>query len=204
MEKFYQGSVLKKDTGNLIRNYTVYKDDKHLVWELTQCKFALFDIKDFDLLIQREWRAAASRNGFYAVSGRGFLTFAHNLIAGELPEGITVDHKSMDGLDNRRSNLRLATYQQQMLNRGSNGYSGYRGVTERKKDGKWRAECRVDKEHIHIGYFEDRASAAYAWDNFMYKKFKNHNPLLNLEINGICGEPTLNFIHFNFPEILDL
>jgi len=114
------------DTKNLLRNYNVYKDGDYLRWELTQNKYALFDTQDFDALLQKEWRAAKARKTFYPVSGKDQLLFAHNYLIGGILELITVDHKSMNGLDNRRSNLRLATRQQQMLNRSIIGLSGFR------------------------------------------------------------------------------
>ena len=204
MELIYIGEIVKKDTKNLIRKFDVFKDGDTLRWGLTQNKIALFDTTDFDLLIQKEWRAAKARKTFYAVSGVRQLLFAHTYLGGDLPESITVDHRDMNGLDNRRSNLRLATVQQQMLNRSLIGASGSRGVTERKKDGMWRAEGRIDSIHFHIGYFNSKVQAAEAWDEYMFERFKNHNPLVGLERNGITGEPTLNFIHFNFPERLGI
>lgn len=204
MELFYTGSIVKKDTKNLLRNYNVYKDGDCLQWELTQNKYALFDTQDFDALLQKEWRAAKARKTFYPVSGKDQLLFAHNYLIVGVLEPITVDHKSMNGLDNRRSNLRLATRQQQMLNRSIIGLSGFRGVTERRKDGAWRAEGRIDSEHFHVGYFQSKTQAAEAWDEYMFERFKNHNPLAGVDRNGITGEPTINFIHFNFPERLGI
>ena len=84
------------------------------------------------------------------------------------------------------------------------GTSGYKGVVKRLKDGAWRVEGRIDNKHVHVGYFKRPEEAACAWDEFLFEKFKNHNPLEGMCCNGICGEPTLNFIHFNFPERLGL
>ena len=204
MELFYEGQVRKKDTGRFIREFKVYKEDDTLIWELTQEKKALFDEKDFNALIEREWRAAYSHKTFYPVAGKEKLLFAHNHIIPCGNIGVSIDHKNMNGLDNRRSNFRLATRQQQMLNRSTTGKSGFRGVTKRAKDGAWRAEGRIDSEHFHVGYFQTAEEAACAWDDYMFEKFYHHNPLSGLIIEGVVGEPTHNFIHFNFPERLGL
>lgn len=202
MELIHTGCVIKKDTGNLIRSYNIFKDGEYLQWELTQGKMALFDVEDFDTLIKKEWRAARSKRSFYAASGREQLVFAHNYLF-KTECGITVDHKNMNGLDNRRENLRLATTTQQMLNRRREDRC-FRGVVWNDKVYKWRSEGRCDNEHFHVGYFQTEVDAAIAWDEYMFEKYKNHNPLEGVERNGITGEPTLNFIHFNFPERLGL
>ena len=43
-------------------------------------------------------------------------------MTGEDPEQLSVDHKNRDNKDNRWENLRLATQDQQNLNRGFKGY----------------------------------------------------------------------------------
>src|ERR1043165_3940616 len=74
-----------------------------------------------------------------------------------------VDHIDGNGLNNRRSNLRLATYAQSSMNRGRNikNSSGYKGVD--LKDGKWRAEIQVSRKKVYLGRFStpEEAYAAY-------------------------------------------
>ena len=61
---------------------------------------------------------------------------AHRLIwvlmTGEDPKELTVDHINRDNKDNRWANLRLATQEEQNLNRGFKGYY-------RLPDGRYRA-----------------------------------------------------------------
>ena len=56
------------------------------------------------------------------------------------PPGVEVDHINGNGLDNRRSNLRLATRAQGQANRGrfKSNKSGYKGVHFDKQLGKWK------------------------------------------------------------------
>jgi len=81
------------------------------------------------------------------------------------PKGFFVDHKNGNGLDNRRSNLRLATNSQNGANRRklSPKTSAYKGV-HRRENGKWRASIRVNKRLLHLGTFENEIDAAAAYN----------------------------------------
>lgn len=219
MELFYIGSIVKKDTKNVLRNYNVYKDGDYLQWELTQDKYALFGTQDFNLLIQKEWRAQrdntfGSRDMFYVLcrTPSNPALGAHRYLAGLEPSDvITVDHKNQNGLDNRRCNLRLATKEQQVLNHdrvgvrvGEDFSNPYRGVIRRSDNGRFRVRASVLGKQHNLGHFHCPVKAAECWDEFIYEGYKNHNPLVGVDRNGITGEPTINFIHFNFPERLGI
>ena len=86
------------------------------------------------------YRAHEGKFGVYArrntpmVNGKRKTVLLHKDVYehyyGEIPEGLTVDHVNRDTLDNRKSNLRLATRLQQNLNQAAhiNGRSPYKGV----------------------------------------------------------------------------
>lgn len=73
------------------------------------------------------------------------------------------DHINRDGLDNRRENLRLATYAQNMHNQRlpSNNSSGYKGVKLDKRTGKWAARIGINGTQKWLGYY-DKPTEAYA------------------------------------------
>lgn len=52
----------------------------------------------------------------------------------------------------------------------TNNTSGYRGVWQ-KKNGRWQAEIRVNKEKILLGIYQNAKDAAIAYDNYI----KAHN-----------------------------
>jgi len=77
------------------------------------------------------------------------------------------DHINGKGLDNRKANLRAATYAQNSWNRGKNRvptYSKYKGVSMRKKERKWEVQICVKGRRIHLGRFKNEMEAARAYD----------------------------------------
>jgi hypothetical protein len=84
----------------------------------------------------------------------------------KLVKGEIVDHINGDGLDNRRENLRLATYNQNTLNSKiqSRNTSGYRGVSWRKCANKWIAKIVVNGKNLYLGLFTDKHQAAVAYN----------------------------------------
>lgn len=105
------------------------------------------------------YRTVSIANKSYPVHRIAWL-----LMTGEMPNG-HIDHINGDGLDNRWSNLRLATHAQNRANsrRQKNNTSGFKGVVWDKARGKWIAAIRADGKGIYLGRFNtpEAAHAAY-------------------------------------------
>jgi hypothetical protein len=88
----------------------------------------------------------------------------HRFVIGEPPKGYTVDHINRDGLDNRVSNLRFATFSQNNMNKGvqKNNSSGYTGVEWHKKSQKWRARIKINRKSIALGEYKKLTDAVKA------------------------------------------
>lgn len=82
---------------------------------------------------------------------------------------ILVDHINRDKLDNRKSNLRSATYQQNAWNscKCSNNSTGYKGVSP--CDGRFRAGIKIDGKERFIGLFDTPEKAAMAYNEIAQK-----------------------------------
>lgn len=113
--------------------------------------------------------AGSSSVGRRSICIDGVFYGAHILVwlitTGEWPP-IGIDHRDLDGLNNRWSNLRLATKSQngQNTRRRADNTSGFKGVAWDAGRGKWRADIRVPNgPRKHLGMFEDPAvgHAAY-------------------------------------------
>lgn len=119
--------------------------------------------------------------GYRVVTVGGKFELAHRLIwlmvTGELPKHET-DHINGDRLDNRLSNLRAVTTQENQRNAAMqcNNTSGHVGVDWNKASNKWRARIKIDGKQKYLGGFTDIEDAieARAEADIKYGYHKNH------------------------------
>ena len=100
-------------------------------------------------------------------------------------DGLVVDHKNRNGLDNRRCNLRRCTQAQNHANgpKYRNNTSGYKGVVWVGRANKYAAGISLNGKRKHLGYFVDPIDAAVAynkaafesWGEFAYLNDVNQN-----------------------------
>jgi hypothetical protein len=132
-------------------------------------KYAIVDDKDWPKLMKHNWychTGYAARNGPKIRGKRTCTIFMHRVLC-PAPKGYEVDHINGNKLDNRKSNLRVATRQQQLFNRRANTkntYSKYKGVYWSKEKRLWRALIKKNGVSRHLGYFESEIDAAIAYN----------------------------------------
>lgn len=102
-------------------------------------------------------------------------------------DGLYADHINGEKLDNRRSNLRPATPQENAFNQkiNCNNKSGYKGV--RKLDGRWQAQIHKDGRQYYLGSYPTPALAAAAYNGaatVLYGAFARPNDLSELDCVG--------------------
>jgi hypothetical protein len=123
--------------------------------KLTQGKYAIIDDEDFERVSKLKWNY--SKKIGYAESRleNGHLRM-HRFIMNAKP-GEETDHINFDGLDNRKSNLRLCTHTENMYHRRKHidNTSGYKGVSWDKVNKKWHASIQKDGKKMHLGRFLD-------------------------------------------------
>ena len=154
---------------------------------LTQGKHAVVDDADFGRLSKYTWYAQKAPTTYYAYRrvifhglydtnierrmikyGKGQLsvykelrvTMARQIMGLCIDDPCVVDHIHHNGLDNRRSKLRICTVQQNIWNRQKQRNSNYtyKGVYFRR--GKWETvACGV-----YVGRFDSEIEAAKAYD----------------------------------------
>ena len=122
-------------------------------WTTRGDKF-LFDLDDYDNIKKYCWNTKDG-NGDYkrVVTNTEYSKTVplHFIITGKH----NIDHKNRDTFDNRKSNFRECTYQQNSSNRSkqSNNTSGIIGVIWRKDNKKWEARININKNKLNWGAF---------------------------------------------------
>jgi hypothetical protein len=142
---------------------------------LTKGMAALVDDEDYERVAAFKWCASEGRHTWYAlrrVKGTGQpgeKQKLHQFILGQR----YVDHRNGNGLDCRRSNLRVSTVSQNNYNRGkqADNTSGFKGVTvkrpgeQRRKTTAYMATIKVNRSSpIYLGVFPTAEAAARAYD----------------------------------------
>ena len=142
----------------IIRPITVKGDVAEI--KLTRGQVALIDAADVPLVAGRSWFTMGAANKRYAATREGGRPLTlHRFLMGS-PADLHVDHINGDGLDNRRSNLRLATPKENGANvRRPLGKTGYIGVQPHRCGDKFFATVQ-----INLGTFDTAEEAARAYD----------------------------------------
>lgn len=123
--------------------------------------------EDFDLLSGLCF--SLDKNGYLRCKSSGeFRDKYIQQIVGErmgLPKSDMVDHKDMNPLNNKRDNLRSATFEQNQMNQGVqvNNKLGLKGVHFDERSGKFIAQIQVNKKHTRLGEFDDPFEAHEAY-----------------------------------------
>jgi len=149
--------------GNVVGVHVIQKNGvKHVV---------LMDLEDFERINQlRDLRVCVwfnkCTNSFYAkFHDENYKTkYLHRLVM-NTPEGLVVDHMNHKTLDNRKCNLRNVTTRENLSNRKrkSEMSSQYVGVSQAKRDEKWRAKIMIQGKKKHLGYFSTELEASLAY-----------------------------------------
>ena len=131
---------------------------------LTQGYWAIVDRSMLYLVKDGVWFYA---HGYACQKRGGKMVMMQNVIKPPLP-GIEIDHQFGNRLDNRESQLRYTTHQQNHQNRKLNmdNTSGYKGVSWVMHAAKWMVRIAIDGQRIYVGSFEkdQLIEAAKAYD----------------------------------------
>ena len=119
------------------------------------------DIEDWDALKNHYW--VLSSTGYAAAVIEKKLRLFHAQVL-ECPNGMVRDHINRNKLDNRKNNLRIVTYQGNIINSSENirNTSGVKGVGYEKRRKKWYAKIIFNGKNIWLGYFKNFESAVRA------------------------------------------
>ncbi len=129
-------------------------------WTVNTNEPFYFDFEDYDKIKELTWSCYYQENvkmlkAYYndtMVAFHQFLGYKY------------YDHINRNELDNRRENLRPATFTENARNRSlqSNNTSGVTGVSWSKQNKKWMVQITVNKKTLTIGFFDDKFDAIKA------------------------------------------
>jgi hypothetical protein len=149
------------------------------VWvPLTRDKCTIIDEPDLALVGNRKWFAVNRGKDWHAMRTEGGRSkrrsvYMHRVIMGAA-DGLEIDHKNHNGLDNRRANLRECTHRQNRQNqvtRDETKTSRFRGVSWSKKRGVWIAAVCINGRQTYLGGYELEEQAARAYDAAAVRHF---------------------------------
>lgn len=138
--------------------------------QLTQGKKTIVDDDDYEKLSKHRWYLVTSKSNDYAqrliLGSRKYVSLHREIMCA--PRSFQVDHINTNGLDNRKSNLRLCTPTQNQRNKRKDPgtSSKFKGVCidkSMKRIKRWKASIR-DGRLISLGYFLTQEEAAAAYD----------------------------------------
>lgn len=114
--------------------------------------------KSFERANARDWNA---------IKNKKHLQLSRFIM--QAPKGFVVDHINHDIRDNRKQNLRIATYRENMGNRGKMPYNTneYKGITayKTKTQGiRYRARIRYKGKQLNLGTYSTPEEAAKAYN----------------------------------------
>lgn len=130
----------------------------------------MVDDEDYEWLNKFHWHIRKTKNIAYAMSAATteypHKKTMHRMIMGITDSKVYVDHKDGNGLNNQRSNLRIATFQQNSVNRRKLKplSSKYLGVYWCNTKNRWKSYLQNNRKRIYVGTFKNEDDAAMAYN----------------------------------------
>lgn len=141
---------------------------------LTKDKVAIVDDADFEWLNQYKWWYHSAGYAVRGIEkdGQKRTIYMHRSII-KPPSNLLVDHRNLDGLDNRQCNLRMCTHNQNHMNspKRLGCTSRYKGVCWDKVRRKWETYIRFAGRRHHLGRFNEESDAARAYNTAATEHF---------------------------------
>lgn len=133
--------------------------------------FAIVDTDDYEKLANRSWKNSQGRairtkhEGYIGGKRQYSVEIMHRIIM-DAPKGMDVDHINGNPLDNRKTNLRICTHQENTMNsrKQARNKTGFKGVTFDSQRNKFLACIRFMGKTYNLGRFDNAVDAALAYN----------------------------------------
>jgi len=166
----------------------------------------MIDLEDFDKVNNYDinWYATYDKHieGYYCHgkvldNNKRITLCLHRVIMNLNITNLQVDHIYHNTLDNRKSELRIVTCQENRFNN-----KDAKGYYWSKKDNKWHSRIHINDKKISLGYFnnEEDARKIYLEAKEIYHTFGEENKKSNNEITEFINK--INSMKKNYKNII--
>ena len=113
------------------------------------------------------WRISKKRNKYYVISGsikKKTMLYLHQMIIGEATDGMEIDHIDGNSLNNRKSNLRFVTHQENIDNLKATRIDnsiGIRGISFDKRSRKYTVDFNYHGKRVYFKQWNTVEEAVY-------------------------------------------
>lgn len=130
---------------------------------LTNGEHAIVDEEDWEELSQLTWHRGDRDYVVHTVGldGETKVLLMHRVVA-RAPHDVLIDHENGNRLDNRKQNLRDATFRQNAQNRAPVNGKRFKGIFKFREG--WKARIKYEGQNIYLGLFPSEEIAARAYD----------------------------------------
>ena len=177
----YRKSNLKLNKNKYFKkNKIIEKDDYIVIIPVNSNNEYIFDKEYKDILVIYSWREAKRDDidiGYLVAKFGSIEVRAHWLVMGQpINNKYVIDHIDRNTLDNRKLNLRIATYGINGQNRKlmSNNSSGFTGVYWKEKINKYEIYIGYKHKNIYLGCSKDIIKAAQTYDKKALELYGEH------------------------------
>lgn len=168
------------------KKYNVYEKrqdengEYYVGWTTNTNREFYFDVDDYKKVKDYCWFESWNKDKSYHFVATHDNT--KNIKFHQLIGYKSADHKDRDPFNNRKSNLRVATHQENCWNRGiqKSNSSGIIGVCWAKRERLWRSYIKLNDKQISLGYYINKDDATRARLEAEAKYFGEFSPQQNL------------------------
>ena len=143
---------------------------------------AIIDLEDLDRMIVFKWRYWRGR--IYTGNTKP-ISLQHKVLNMEWGSDVVIDHINSNPLDNRKSNLRVISQRNNLLNhtKSTRNTTGFTGLWYDDKRDKWCAEIKKDGLKCYLGRHDKKSDAIYArylGEVYLYGEFRSQTNDINI------------------------
>lgn len=146
-----KNNIPNNETGRFFQKYIIHEDYAEIVLRNKgSFLYAKIDLEDVERC--KKYGIWSLSNGVYVINYKTGKYLHHFIM--DCPKDLEVDHIYHDTLDNRKSQLRIATSSQQKMNTKirKDNTSGHRGVYYDKSRDTWNININVQGRHYRKRY----------------------------------------------------